>query len=100
MMVQKVCPGAAVSYPQLECADCASFNRFYDRLAHAALEYARLSRNEDSRSFYRMQCVLAETAENTITVTVSISHRIPPAATRRRTFCQVWRDGLLRACEM
>ena len=100
MMLQKFCPGAAISYPQLEEPCFASFNRFYDRLAQAALEFARHARDEDSRSFYRMQCTLVQTAENAITVTVSLSHRLPQTTTRHRTFSQVWRDGLLCACEL
>ena len=80
----RVLPGMAIGYPQITDSDrdTESFNRFYRILADRAEEYARVCRETDGGSFYRMQCTVEEdTALRTLSVMVSLYHRTPTSTT-------------------
>ncbi|MBQ8640835.1 MAG: hypothetical protein IJ480_01335 [Clostridia bacterium] len=71
-----------------------TMNRFYEALENSAEQYAEACLGACVLSRY--VCVIRAGAEaDDIVVTVSLTHRIPGEASRRKTCLHRWRDGLL-----
>ena len=78
-----------------EIRQAETMNRFYEALEKAAAEYAEACIADCPLSRYDCE-IRARQEAGEILVSISLRHRLPGEASRRRTGFHRWRDGFLR----